>query len=216
MERRLDTNYAGGRGALLRPPHRRSRMDAGQQRGQGAGCPLPASMRRHRCPARPGGAVAVLRAGGSTGSVIATLRRRRKFCPAGEGVSRKRCATRWRATSFASGSTPAWAESAALGLGWAQVDMGRDDADGRGGRERHAPGGATGATAGGDPREAHVRTGALFPSTRGRVCFPSEAGPSGRLHRLQHLNGRIGEAGGAAVLVRRAAQELHCRGGGRA
>ena len=27
--------------------------------------------------------------------------------------------------------------------------------------------------------------------------FPSGAGPSGRLHRLQHLNGRIGEAGGA-------------------
>ena len=32
--------------------------------------------------------------------------------------------------------------------------------------------------------------------TRVRV-FPSEAGPSGRLYRLQHLNGRIGEAGGA-------------------
>ena len=36
-----------------------------------------------------------------------------------------------------------------------------------------------------------------FPERTWAWVFPSMAGSSGRLHRLQHLNGRIGEAGGA-------------------
>ena len=36
-----------------------------------------------------------------------------------------------------------------------------------------------------------------FPEHTRAWAFPSENSPSGRFHRLQHLNGRIGETGGA-------------------
>ena len=84
---------------------------------------------------------------------------------------------------------------AVLGLRWAQVDM---DALAM-----------TVAGAGDGPWSTlplSRQTGAILERRlAGRVLhrrhggvwvFPSEASPSGRLHRLQHLNGRIGEAGG--------------------
>ena len=45
--------------------------------------------------------------------------------------------------------------------------------------------------------ERRVDERARFPEHTRAIVFPSTAGASGRLHRLQHLHGRIGEAGGA-------------------
>ena len=83
-----------------------------------------------------------------------------------------------------------------LGLRWAQVDM-------------NAMTFRVEETGTGEPLELPVtrQAGAILErrlAERGRFSgqcrlwvFPSESSPSGRLHRMQHLNARIGEAGGA-------------------
>ena len=102
-----------------------------------------------------------------------------------------------------------------LGLRWAQVDM-------------NAMTFRVEETGTGEPLELPVtrQAGAILErrlAERGRFSgqcrlwvFPSESSPSGRLHRMQHLNARIGEAGRRAVLVPRASHVLHRRGRARA
>ena len=91
-----------------------------------------------------------------------------------------------------------------LGLRWAQVDMNamtfRVEETGTGKPlelpvTRQAAGAARHPAGGGDPRTP-PRRGRFSGQCRVWVC-PSESSPSGRLHRMQHLNARIGEAGGA-------------------
>ena len=83
-----------------------------------------------------------------------------------------------------------------LGLRWSQVDM-------------NAMTLRAEETGTGEPLELPVarQSGAILErrlAERGRFSgqcrvwvFPSDSSPSGRLHRMQHLNARIGEAGGA-------------------
>ena len=86
--------------------------------------------------------------------------------------------------------------NAVLGLRWAQVDM-----DAMTLTVEEAGSGAPLplplARQPGTILERRVDERVRFPEHTRAWVFPSEAGPSGRLHRLQHLNGRIGEAGGA-------------------
>lgn len=85
---------------------------------------------------------------------------------------------------------------AVLGLGWAQVDMDTMTLtveEAGSGMPMPVPL----ARQPGAILEGRADERALFSEHTRAHVFPSEAGPLGRLHRLQHLNGRIGEAGGA-------------------
>ena len=85
---------------------------------------------------------------------------------------------------------------AVLGLDWAQVDMDAMtltvEAAGSG-----APLALPLARQSVAILDRRLAERSRFPERTWAWVFPSIAGPSGRLHRLQHLNGRIGEAGGA-------------------
>ena len=85
---------------------------------------------------------------------------------------------------------------AVLGLRWAQVDTGATTL-----MVEEAGSGAAPvlplARQAGAILDRRLAERGRFPDRTRAWVFPSESSPSGRLHRLQHLNGRIGEAGGA-------------------
>ena len=134
------------------------------------------------------------RAGGSTASAAAASRRRRRCCPAGIEAAVRNPVAR---DAFRFGLYTGMRRSEVFGLRWTQVDFAAMTL-------------RLEETKTGEPLELPLtrQLAAIlerrfaererFPEHRRVWVFPSETSRSGRINSsMQHLNARIGEAGGA-------------------